>query len=82
LGSDAVVVVLASRQEGVQEERKGMVLPAGVRKDWVEEVAEGCKDTVKWEEGRGSADQQECKDLNHSQSMVGMVEYLKAMRRA
>ena len=74
-----MVVVLASWQEGVQEERKGMVLPAGVRKDW---VAESCKDTVKWEEGRGSADQQECKDLNHSQSMVGMVEYLKAMRRA
>jgi hypothetical protein len=82
LESDAVVVVLASWQVGVQEERKGMVLPAGVRKDWVEEVVESCKDTVKREEGRGSADQQECKDLNHSQSMVGMVGYLKAMRRA
>ena len=77
-----MVAVLARGQEGVQEERKGMVLPAGVRKDWVAEVVESCKDTVKWEEGRGSADQQECKDLNHSQSMVGMVEYLKAMRRA
>ena len=76
-----MVVVLASWQVGVQEERKGMVLPAGVRKDWVEEVVESCKNTVKWE-GRGSADQPECKDLNHSQSMVGMVEYLKAMRRA
>lgn len=76
-----MVVVLARWQEGVREERKGMVLPAGVRKDWVEEVAEGCKDMVKREEGKGSADQQERKDLDHSQLMVGMVEYLKAIRR-
>ncbi len=44
-------------------------------------MEEGCKDRANQEEGSDSADQQERKDLNHRQLMVGMVEYLKAMRR-
>jgi hypothetical protein len=48
----------------------------------VEEMAQGCKNTVNQEEAdSGSADQQEHKDLSHSRWMPGMVEYSKALRQ-
>ena len=48
----------------------------------MEEMAQGCKNTVNQEEAdSGSADQQEHKDLSHSRLMPGMVDYSKALRR-